>query len=209
MRRVAAIVLAGALAALASPAASGAEPSGADPDWPCQQALVPTLSAGMVWSGPSPDGFGDWHGEPAVAALVQRIAPREVPTADGEAAIQQFTHDVEGDRKRLITLAFAGLLDETNRQRSEVIQRIKLLAERQRNLASLVARLTTELDQTPAPADSASPEAAQRTDLLQRWTFTSRAYNELQRTMRYACEVPSQLDARLGVYARALEAGLS
>jgi hypothetical protein len=209
MRRAIAIAFAGTLAAWAWPAASVAAPRGADPDWPCQQALVPTLSAGMLWSGPSPDDFGDWHGDPAVASLVGRIAPREVPTAEGEAAIQQFTHGLKGDRKRPIALAFAGLLDETNRQRSEVIQRIKSLAERQRNLANLVARLTTELDQTPAPADSTSPEAAQRTDLVQRWTFTSRAYNELQRTMRYACEVPGQLDARLGAYARALEAGLS
>jgi anti-sigma-K factor RskA len=106
-------------------------------------------------------------------------------------------------------LAFAGLLDETNRQRSEVIQRIKALAERQRNLANLVARLTTELDQTPAPANPASPDAAPRADLAQRLTFSSRAYNELQRTMRYACDVPGQLDARLGAYARALAAGLS
>jgi anti-sigma-K factor RskA len=132
-----------------------------------------------------------------------------VATAEGESAIQQFTRDLEGDRKRLITLAFAGLLDETNRQRSEVIQRIKALAERQRNLANLVARLTTELDQTPAPANPASPDAAPRADLAQRLTFSSRAYNELQRTMRYACDVPGQLDARLGAYARALAAGLS
>lgn len=198
-----------ALAALLWPAASLAQQRGANPDWPCQQPLVPTLSAGMLWSGPSPEGLGDWHGEPAVAALVERIAPRAVPTSDGEAAIRQFTHGLEGDRKRPIALAFAGLLDETNRQRDEVIARLKALAERQRNLANLVARLTTELDQAPAPADPQSPEAAQRNELVQRWTFTSRAYNELQRTMRYACEVPGQLDARLGAYARALEAGLS
>ena len=205
MRRAVAITL----AVLLWPAASIAQPRGADPDWPCQQPLVPMLSVGMLWSGPSPEGLGDWHSEPAVAALVERIAPRDVPTAEGEAAIQQFTHRLEGDRKRPITLAFAGLLDETNRQRSEVIGRIKDLAERQRNLANLVTRLTTELDQTAAPADPQSPEAVQRNDLVQRWTFTSRAYNELQRTMRYACEVPGQLDARLGAYARALEAGLS
>ena len=203
------VAVAGVLAALLWPETSIAQPRNPDSDWPCQQTLVPTLTAPMVWSGPSPEGLGDWHGEPGVAGLVGRIAPRAVPTAEGETAIQQFMRDVEGDRKRLITLAFAGLLDETNRQRSEVIQRIKALAERQRNLANLVARLTTELDQTPAPANPASPDAAPRADLAQRLTFSSRAYNELQRTMRYACDVPGQLDARLGAYARALAAGLS
>ena len=204
-----AVGIAGVLAALLSPEPTLAQPRGPDSDWPCQQALVPTLTAPMVWSGPSPEGLGDWHSEAAVAALLGRIAPRSVATAEGETAIQQFTHGIEGDRKRLITLAFAGLLDDTNRQRSEVIQRIKALAERQRNLADLVARLTTELDRTPTPPDATSEAAAQRADLVQRLTYTSRAYNELQRTMRYACEVPGQLDARLGAYARALEAGLS
>jgi hypothetical protein len=199
----------GVLAALLSPAASLAQPRSPDPDWPCQQALVPTLTAGMIWSGPSIEGLGDWHSERAVAALVERIGRREVPTPEGETTIQQFTTSLEGDRKRPIALAFSGLLDETNRQRSEVIQRIKALAERQRNLANVVARLTTELDQTPTPNDAASDAAAQRVDLVQRWTFTSRAYTELQRTMRYACEVPGQLDARLGAYARKLQAGLS
>jgi hypothetical protein len=203
------VAVAGVLAALLWPETIVAQPRSPDSDWPCQQTLVPTLTAPMVWSGPSPEGLGDWHGEPGVTALVGRIAPRAVPTAEGETAIQQFMRDLAGDRKRLVTLVFAGLLDETNRQRSEVIQRIKALAERQRNLANLVARLTTELDQTPAPADPASPDAAPRADLAQRLTFSSRAYNELQRTMRYACEVPGQLDARLGAYARSLEAGLS
>jgi hypothetical protein len=204
-----ALTVVGVLAALLSPGTALAQSRGSDSDWPCQQALVPTLTAPTVWSGPSPEGIGDWHSEATVAALVGRIAPRSVPTPEGETAIEQFIRGIEGGRKRLITLAFAGLLDETNRQRNEVIQRIKALAERQRNLATLVAQLTTELDQTPEPADATSAAAAQRTDLVQRWTYTSRAYNELQRTMRYACEVPGQLDARLGAYARALEAGLS
>ena len=115
-------------AALLAPLTSVAQPRAPDPDWPCQQALVPTLTAPMVWSGPLPEGLGDWHAEPAAAALVERIAPRNVATAEGEAAIAQFTRGLEGDRKRLITLVFAGLLDETNRQRGEVIQRIKALA---------------------------------------------------------------------------------
>lgn len=206
MRRLAVTAIA---AALAWPTTAIAQTRGPSPGWPCYQPLVPTLTAAMLWSGPSPEGLGDWHADPAIAALVERIAPRAVATADGEAAIKQFTGTLEGDRKRLITLAFAGLLDETNRQRSEVIDRIKALAERQRHLADLVAKLTAELDATPAPADASSEAAAQRTDLVQRWTFTSRAYTELQHTMHYACEVPSQLDARLGAYARALAAGLS
>jgi hypothetical protein len=198
--------IAGLLACLLPPAA-GAAPRGADPAWPCQQPLVPALSAGAIWTGPSLDGIGDWHDAPAAAALVARIVPRSVSAADGTAAIADFAAHLEGDRARLIALAFAGLLEESNRQRGEVIDRLKSLAERQRNLADLIARLGAELDATPASAEGEA--AAQRTELSERLNFTTRAYTELQRTMRYACDVPVQIDARLGAYARALQAGLS
>jgi hypothetical protein len=197
--------LLGALACLV-PLAAGAAPRNANPDWPCQQALVPEIAAATVWAGPPVDGVGDWHAQPAVAALVDRAAPRAVSAEDGEAAIGDFTKNLGGDRNHLITLAFSGLLDETNRQRAEVIERIKSLAQRQRGLADLIARLTDEVDAAPPDKGEPSPE---RAELIQRWTFSSRAYTELQSTMRYACEVPGQLDARLGAYARTLQAALS
>jgi hypothetical protein len=200
-------ILLGALACLA-PMAAGAAPRNADPDWPCQQALVPQIAPAMIWAGPSLDGIGDWHKQPKVAALVGRAAPRGVSREQGEAAIDDFTKSLSGDRNHLITLAFAGLLDETNRERGEVIEHIKDLAQRQRSLADIIARLTEQLDAEPAPkpGETLSPE---RTELVERWTFTQRSYNSLQQTMRYACEVPGQIDARLGAYARALQAALS
>jgi len=192
------------------PRIAGAAPK-TDADWPCQQVLVPKLTASMMWSGPPLDGVGDWHAEPAVAALVRRIAPIEVSTEVGEAAIADFLRGLgpsgqsaRGDRARLIGLAFSGLVEETNRSRGEVIERIKDLAERQHNLARLIARLTDELDAMPAEPEG--DEAPARVELQQRWTFTSRTYDDVQRTMRYACEVPTELYARLGAYARALEA---
>ena len=198
-------ILLGAAACL-GPWPAGAAPRNANPDWPCQQRLVPEIAAATVWAGPPIKSAGDWHDQPAVAALVDRAAPREVSTADGEAAIGDFTKSLGGDRNHLITLAFAGLLDETNRQRAEVIERIKSLAQRQRSLADIIARLTAQVDAAPPDKGEPSPE---RAELMQRWTFSSRAYTELQSTMRYACEIPGQLDARLGAYARALQAALS
>lgn len=182
---------------------AGAAAPGADPDWPCQQVLVPVLSAGMLWNGPSLKEAGDWRDDPAAAALVRRIAPRDVSVEEGEAAIAAFVATLGADKAARVTRVFAGVLDETNRERGEVIERIKDLAQRQRNLAGLIDRLTTELDAAPSGDD------ATRADLQQRFDFTSRSYAELQRTMRYACEVPRTLDARLGSYAHALAAALS
>jgi hypothetical protein len=169
---------------LSTAASSGvaAPRSGDNPDWPCQQRLVPTIGAATFWSTPGIETAGNWNTEPRVVELVRII------------------------RQRLLTLVFEGLLEETNRARSEVIARLDELGRRQREMASIASRAGEEL--RTVPADATGEDAARRADLEQRFTFVTRAFESTQRTMRYACEVPVQLEARLGRYARFLQARL-
>jgi hypothetical protein len=192
------------LGALAGPAASAAPPAqGASADWPCQQRLVPTLAAANYWSAPMPADLGDWHADRAVADLVQRLAPRRVSTEEGLKEIAAYARNLSGDRRRELALAFRGLLDESNGERAGLIEELDEIGHRQRELADLVAQLATEL--RAIPADATGDAAAQRTDLQQRHDFTERNFEEIQRTIRYACETPIALDARLGAWARALQ----
>jgi hypothetical protein len=180
-----------------------APPRAADPDWPCQQALVPKLTAAAYWSGPPLEGIGDWRTDPATADLVRRLAPRRVTTQEGLAQITSFAQTLSRDRPRRLTLAFTGLLEETDRERSGLISQLKETGRRQRELADLVTRLAAELSAIPP---SARDEAAvKRADLQQRHDFTVRNFEEIQRTIRYACETPVALDARLGAWARVLQ----
>jgi hypothetical protein len=194
----AAAMLAGALPARAAP------PGGQDPNWPCQQRLVPNLAAASYWSGPPLDNVGDWHADPAVADLVRRLSPRRITTEEGLAEITAFARSLSGDRQRRLALAFRGLLAVSDRERAGLIEELKQIGRRQRELASLVARLATELD--AIPADATGEAAARRIDLQQRHDFTARNFEEIQRTIRYACETPVALDARIGAWARALQA---
>lgn len=198
------VVLAAALACSVAPVAAASR--NADPDWPCVQRLVPKLSAGLLWAGPAIDEAAEWRKEPDVVALVEKITPRRVTADQGKQAIGTFVQGAGEDKPRLLTLAFAGLLEETNRQRSELIERIQALARRQRELADIAARAGEELGKIPA--DVGGDDAARRNDLEQRRHYVSLAFQESQRTMRYACEAPVQLESRLGEYARALQAAL-
>jgi hypothetical protein len=179
--------------------------SGQDPDWPCQQRLMPTLGGGALWSTPPLDSVGDWHGEPAVAELVARITPRGVTAEAGVAAIGVFADQLPptADRQRVMTLVFAGLLDETNRERTEVIARLKDLGRRQHELADIASRAGEALREIPP--DATGDDAARRTDLEQRSIFVTQAFENTQRTMRYACEAPVRLEARLGRYAQVVK----
>src|SRR5260370_41522659 len=80
-------------AAAAQPAPQHSE----DPDWPCQQRLVPQLTAPAFWSGPL-DLEGDWQADPEIAELVRHLAPRQVTTEEGLATIAAFAKTASGDR---------------------------------------------------------------------------------------------------------------
>jgi hypothetical protein len=208
-RPLGAVLLAGLLAlADAACFAAPAPRRGGDADWPCQQRLMPVIGSGALWSGPPLDSVGDWHGEPTVAGLVGRIVPRNVSTEAGVAAIGTFADELPpaADRPRLMTLVFAGLLDETNRERTEIIARLKDLGRRQHELADIASRAGEAL--RGIPADATGDDAARRTDLEQRFAFVTQAFENTQRTMRYACEAPVRLEARLGRYAQAVKSRL-
>ena len=184
-------------------AARSASPRAEDPDWPCQQRLVPKLSPAVYWNGPSLDKIGDWRTDPAVADLVRRLAPRRVSTEEGLTEIAAFARTLSGDRQRRLVLTFYGLLEESNRERAGLIEKLKQIGRRQRELAGLVSQLATQLDAIPANATGAA--AVRRVELQQEHDFTARNFEEVQHTIRYACEAPVALDARLGAWARALQ----
>ena len=181
---------------------AAAAPRSEDADWPCQQRLVPKLTPAAYWNGPL-DARGDWQADPEVAEFVRQLAPRRVSTEQGLARIAAFSRSASGDRPGRLALAFRGLLEETDRERADLIDRLKQIGRRQHELAELAARLGAELDSIPP--DAAGEAAARRTDLQQRQDFTARNFEEVQRTIRYACEAPVALDARLGAWARALQ----
>jgi hypothetical protein len=181
---------------------AAAAPRSEDLDWPCQQRLVPKLTAAAYWNGPL-DLQGDWQDDPEIAKLVHRLAPRRVTTEEGLADIANFANTALEDRPHRLALAFRGLLEETDRERAGLIEQLMQMGRRQRELADLIVRLAKELD---AVAPDATGEAAEkRMDLQQRHDFTARNFVEIQRTIRYACETPIKLDARLGAWARALQ----
>ncbi len=173
----------------------------ANPDWPCVQRLVPTLTASTLWGGH--DAAGDWHADPRVAAVVAAVAPRKVSAQDGAARLERFVATLPAPERPAVTAqVFAGLVDETNVQRAQVIDRLRGIARRQRLLTEMTSGITAELRALPADAP-----AAQREEIVSRRALLIREYEEIERTIRYACEAPVQMEAKLGALAQALQRG--
>lgn len=191
------------LVGVAALALGAAGPPPADPDWPCVQRLVPTLTAGTLWSGH--EAAGDWRADPRIAAAVSDAAPRTQPVPKAVALLDAYAATIPAaDRPAALSLLFTGLVDETNRQRADVIERLRGIGRRQRTLTQITGRVSDELRALPPNAP-----AAAREEVVQRRAFLIREYEEIGRTIRYACEVPSALEARLGSFAQALQHDLT
>jgi hypothetical protein len=178
-------------------ATSAAAP--ADPDWPCVQRLVPSLTAGTFW--PAPAATSDWRADPRVAALVQDVTARGRSTEAGVAMLEQFVATRPGPD--VSAQVFAGLVEQINAVRGQAIERLRSINRRQRALADATSRAGAELQRLPADAP-----AAQRGEIVSRRALMLREYEEVQRTIRYSCEIPVDLEARLGRFAQVLQRGL-
>jgi hypothetical protein len=191
------------LAGLVAGGAVRAAIPGQDPDWPCQQRLVPQATAATFWNGELPQGV-DWHADPKVAKLVGEIASRDVPVEEAKPKIDAFAKSVPAaSRRKKLAEAFIGVVEQSNVERATIDDRIEELTRRQRGIASDIDKLSGEIDSVPA--DATGDAAAHRADATERKDFLTRTFLETQRTMRYACEVPADLDSRLGELARKMQ----
>ena len=194
MRRVLAIWL-----LLGAPAAAQTEAS--DPDWPCVQRLVPTLGAAAYWGGPEPAEGTGWRDDPAASAVVAAAAPRDVDVERGTALLQAYLAAQPPEaRPAAAARAMEGLTAAINEQRGAIIERLRNLTRRQRGVADRVSDVSTRLRAMPQDAPG-------RPDLVTQRTLILREFDEVQRTIVYACEAPVEMEARLGSYARALTEG--
>lgn len=176
--------------------------SGADPDWPCVQRLVPNVTLGSLWGGPPPSG--DWRQDPAVATIVTAVVPRNRPVESGTAKLEAFVATVPlPERPAKLALVSAGLVDETNVQRTQAIERLRDVARRQRGLTEATTRVTAELRAAPKDAP-----AGTREEIVGRRAMMIREYEEVGRVIGYSCEVPVLLESRLGQFLQVLQRGL-
>ena len=171
---------------------------GQDPNWPCAQRLVTELSPGSYWNGPVPS-HTTWRDDETLFTLVTEIVDRDTPENDALGKLRAYVSALPVDkREAMLPAVFSALVDETNDERSLLIQRLEQLGERQRGMGDTIARLSNHIDALPA-SDPARVEVTEQRD------FDVRAFSETQHTMRYACEAPANMERRLGEFATLLK----
>ncbi len=198
-RAVLVLVAAAAVAAIAS-AADAADPR--YPDWPCAQAKVPEVSVAAVWEGPPIDQVGEaWKNDARVRELVARLAARRTPLEDAQKAAEDFIA-ASGDHKaEAAKLLFAGVFQELNRQRAEVMDGIDRITGKEKDLAATIRADRAALSEAQ---DNPNPDQQKIGDLASRLEWGTRIYEDRRKTIRYVCDVPTVIERRLFTLGRAI-----
>jgi len=198
MRGVA--ILAAAAAGAAFSAAHAADPR--YPDWPCAQAKVPELSVAAMWAGPPIDAVGEaWKSDAKVRDLVAKLAARRTSLEEAQKAAEDFIAASGANKAEKAKLLFAGLFQELNRQRTEVMDGIERITRKEKDLADKIRADRAALSEAQ---DSQAADQQKIADLSGQLEWGTRIYEDRRKTIRYVCDVPTVIERRLFALGRAI-----
>ena len=170
------------------------------PDWPCVQAKVPEISVAAGWAGPPLDDVTtESKDDQRVKDLIPRLAPRRVAIEDAQKIIADFIAGDTVEREQKGKLLFAGLFERLNRERTEVMNGIERFGRRQKELAEEIRSNISELHKLQG---TANPDEAKLQELGDHVQWSTRIFEDRQKTVRYVCEVPTLIEQRLFLLSR-------
>jgi hypothetical protein len=170
----------------------------ANPDWPCIQHKVATLTAAQMWDGPPVEDVEQWRDNEEIGKLIPTLASRRVPMEQAAAAIGAFAAAQPQDKRdEALKLLFAGLIATVNADRAVVMSGIERFQKRQKARAAEIERegeAIRKLREKAATDETARAELAAAED---RYNWDVRIFTERQQSLPLACEVPGLIEQRL------------
>lgn len=177
-----------------------------DPDWPCVQRKVPSLTPAAIWTGPAIDVGLEWRSDERVADLVNRLRQRRMPVEEAKDEIEGFAAELdEGEREKRLTLLFAGLFETMNAERGEILDGIERYARRQKQFADAIRQRSAELAELRASAEPDDQSVMTAQDELD---MMIRVFDERRSSLPYICEVPRMVEQRLFTLGRAITSAM-
>jgi len=194
-------LFAASIIAIGGPSALAADP--ANPDWPCIQRKVATLTSAQMWDGPVVDDLTGWRNNEEMTKLIAVLVSRRVPIEQAAAAIAQFAAaQPQGKRDEALKLLFAGLLSTINNDRAAVMDGIERFQRRQKARAAEIERQGAELRQLKERAANDENARVALTAAEDKYNWDVRVFTERQQSLPLACEVPVVIEQRLFELAR-------
>jgi hypothetical protein len=182
----------------------------ANPDWPCIQKKVESLSPTSVWDGPPLDAEKDAASDDSIKDLVLQLTSRRVPTDQAAAAIKKYADGMDAAKKdAALTRVFAAVFETINGQRKTVIGGLEKYLRSQRDRAGQVEQMGLDLEKLRESSGTDDESEAKLAKAQQDFDWASRIYQERQSNITVACDVPVLMDVRLGEISRAIRSNMT
>lgn len=124
-----------ALAILAALAGGARAQPRSDPDWPCVQRKVGSLSPGQFWTGPDIAAAGAWGDDNDAAVVAQKIASRRTELAEVDPLLDDYVAKLPAaDKGKGLSHVYAGVFEVLNGERNKVMGGIARYAQGQRRI---------------------------------------------------------------------------
>ena len=201
-------LFAASMIACVAPIAHAAD--AANPDWPCIQRKVATLTSVQMWDGPDVDDLTQWSSNEETKKLVTILVNRRVSLEQAAASIAQFAEAQPQDKRdEALKLLFAGLLSTVNTDRATVMNGIERFQRRQKARAAEIERQDAVLRQLKERAAADENARAELTAAEDRHNWDIRVFTERQQSLPLACEVPVVIEQRLFELGREIRTHMS
>ncbi|MCJ2027223.1 hypothetical protein [Methylobacterium sp. J-067] len=181
-----------------------------DPDWPCVQRRVETLSPGQFWTGPDLASAGDWGSDNDAAVLAQKIASRRTDLSQVDPLLDDFAAKFGADKDakdKALTRVYAGAFEVLNGERNKIMSGIARYAQGQRRMAERIrdeADKVSQIKDAPSKGDETELPKDQ-TELETKFAWDRRIFQERSQSLTYVCEVPQLLEQRLGELGKRIQ----
>jgi hypothetical protein len=193
-------------AVLLTPALALAQPH-RDPNWPCQQIRVSEMSLAAVWSGPPVDPHDDrWKDNPAVADLVDKLAPRRQPIDQAQTVLHDFAQHAGPTKQAQLLQLLVGVFTVLDAERDSVITGLDRFGARQKQLAADI-RADNEKLRSLQNDPASDPKAVQQ--MTQQVTWEVEVFQDRRQAVSYTCDVPGKIEQRLFALARQIQQELN
>jgi hypothetical protein len=201
-------LFAASMIACVAPIAHAAD--AANPDWPCIQRKVATLTSVQMWDGPAVDDLTQWNDNEETRKLVAVLVSRRVSLEQAAASIAQFAAAQPQDKRdETLKNLFAGLLSTINTDRATVMNGLERFQRRQKARAAEIERQDAELRQLKERAAADENARAELAAAEDRHNWDIRVFTERQQSLPLACEVPVVIEQRLFELGREIRSYMS
>ena len=177
-----------------------------DPEWPCQQRKVPSLTPGLMWAGPEiTDRIRQLETDPDIQAIAAQLALRRIPIEDAEKMIDDFAKGLGADKSDKLTAVFDQAFTLINQERNAVMSGIARYAKTQTELSKSIETKRTEIRNLKAQENPNLDKLEEMEDTL---IWDERIFKERRQSLIYVCETPVILEKRIFAISRALQSHL-